>query len=886
MTDSSSAFCPDCGRPIPEDAPMGLCPRCLLSEAATEAGSSLERATQPSGPTEPSLEQVVAAFPWLDILERLGQGGMGVVYKARQRKLDRLVALKLLRCPKEQEHHFAERFLREARALAKLNHANIVTVYDFGESQGLYYLMMEYVDGVSLREAMGGGRLTPEEALRIVPVVCQALQIAHDHGILHRDIKPANILLSRTGVVKMADFGLAKFVDEPQDPADGPGLLTRTESSLGTPAYMAPEQTTDPSRVDHRADIYSLGVVFYEMLTGELPLGRFPAPSSRSTVDQRVDEVVLRTLEREPQERYQTAKEMQTDVEDLSQSDVGPDPSTRQSTAPPQPKSPREAPSPLTTEAPVLAPQSPSSAGFSWIGLLAGLFVFLSLPAALTLVDLLTEVRARRATELPTVYAMGYSLAAILGQNVSIFLGIIGTLLGWIEAIRLRHQPFTKTGTLLIAVAALAWPLIFTITWTFLLANSWSHYSTHFPALALFLALPTVVYVLTRYRRWILNTPHAKTKNWYWAYAFIIFYTPFYPMFHKSVARHHEQAFAHQVVEMDVATLERKLDEGVDVDQRTPQGETALMLTTDVAKARVLIAHGADVNAALPDGITPLLLAAQSGHQRMLKLLFENGADIQATLDEDQHRFNALHLAARNGHEHVVDYLIDFGLKVDSRDNDGRTALMMAAENGQSAVIETLLSVGTEDTINLTDVQGNTALDHAIANGQPTEERILLRRGARETASYWLRQAYSMRLHGWGQVIDHLQKSQTALVPNHPKLLSFGFDGWWYRFENPELTLNALLVEAASRGKRPDIAEAAFAQGKQCWPSNQQKIPIFQRQDAPSLPTTVQVLHLDRSDLDNPIRSGQHRAVLSGWTRTQGMHRVGSGGLNSSTFFR
>jgi serine/threonine protein kinase len=226
MTASNPENCPDCGRPIPESAPQGLCPKCLLSEAAIET-------VKMDGPLpdDPTLDEVKAAFPALEVLERVGAGGMGIVYKARQRRLDRLVALKLLRCPPEQEAHFAERFLREARALAKLNNPNIVTVFDFGESHGHYYLLMEYVDGVNLRQAMAGEQLTPDEALRIVPVVCGALQYAHEHGVLHRDIKPANILINREGEVKMADFGLAKFVDK-ANPED---LLTRTEAALGTP---------------------------------------------------------------------------------------------------------------------------------------------------------------------------------------------------------------------------------------------------------------------------------------------------------------------------------------------------------------------------------------------------------------------------------------------------------------------------------------------------------------------------------------------------------------------------------------------------------------------------------------------------------------------------
>ena len=157
---------------------------------------------------------------------------------------------------------------REKRS-AKLNHPNIVTVYDFGHVDDHYYLLMEYVDGVNLREAMQAGRFSPSDALEIVPKICEALQFAHEQGILHRDIKPENVLLDEKGRVKIADFGIAKLASDPskQNPT-----LTSMGQTLGTPHYMAPEQIENPTDVDHRADIYSLGVVLYEMLTGELPI--------------------------------------------------------------------------------------------------------------------------------------------------------------------------------------------------------------------------------------------------------------------------------------------------------------------------------------------------------------------------------------------------------------------------------------------------------------------------------------------------------------------------------------------------------------------------------------------------------------------------------------
>ncbi len=307
--------CSRCGASLPADAPEGLCPRCLIAlNLATQTDVPGEVGPHGTKVTKPPLSpaDIAKYFPQLEILECLGRGGMGVVYKARQARLDRFIALKILAPEKENDAQFAERFTREARALARLNHANIVTVHDFGEVDGLYYLLMEFVDGANLRQLLQSRHMAPEEALSIVPKICEALQYAHDQGIVHRDIKPENVLVDKQGRVKIADFGIAKIVG-----ADGKGTLTESHV-VGTPHYMAPEQIEQPTKVDHRADIYSLGVVFYEMLTGELPLGKFQAPSKKVHVDVRLDEVVLHTLEKEPERRYQHASEVKTDVETIA----------------------------------------------------------------------------------------------------------------------------------------------------------------------------------------------------------------------------------------------------------------------------------------------------------------------------------------------------------------------------------------------------------------------------------------------------------------------------------------------------------------------------------------------------------------------------------------
>jgi predicted Ser/Thr protein kinase len=283
--------------------------------------------------TPPDPSELAEFFPQLEILELVGQGGMGAVYKARQVSLDRLVALKILPPEAAADPAFAERFTREARALAKLSHPNIVAVYDSGQTTGrtanpssddadelanhptapIYYFLMEYIDGVNLREAQQAATLSPEQALEIVPQVCEALQYAHDQGIVHRDIKPENVLLDKSGSVKVADFGLSKLL------AHTPVNVTLTASHqvMGTLHYMAPEQMQRPLEVDHRADIYSLGVVFYELLTGEVPIGRFPLPSEKLKADTRLDDVVLKAMEREPDRRYQQASHVKTDIESL-----------------------------------------------------------------------------------------------------------------------------------------------------------------------------------------------------------------------------------------------------------------------------------------------------------------------------------------------------------------------------------------------------------------------------------------------------------------------------------------------------------------------------------------------------------------------------------------
>ncbi|MEM9235814.1 MAG: protein kinase [Verrucomicrobiota bacterium] len=310
MTESSRT-CPDCDSSLPPDSPKELCPSCLLKQAF--ASRTVAEPSTPQ-PPPPSPEEIAGKFPQFEVTECLGRGGMGVVYKARQKSLNRWVAIKILAPERVGDETFAERFSREARTLAQLNHPNIVTVHDYGETDGLYYIVMEYVDGVNLRDLLHDGKIESAQALTIVPPVCEALQYAHDKGIVHRDIKPENLLIDREGRVKIADFGIAS-------------LVGATGELSGTPPYMAPEQGSQ-GNVDHRADIYALGAVLYEMLTGERPASPLDVPSQRVQVDVRIDDIVLRALSKEPERRYRTANEFRTVVETVVDREPGTSPSS------------------------------------------------------------------------------------------------------------------------------------------------------------------------------------------------------------------------------------------------------------------------------------------------------------------------------------------------------------------------------------------------------------------------------------------------------------------------------------------------------------------------------------------------------------------------------
>jgi serine/threonine protein kinase len=338
----------------------------------------------------PTVVEVAKLFPTFEVIEILGRGGMGAVYKARQLSLDRFVAIKILPLEVSVDRDFADRFVREARTMAKMNHPSIVSVYDFGNTvEGHLYFVMEYVEGTTLHQMIKTVGLKPAAALEIIVSVCEALQFAHAEGVVHRDIKPANILVDTRGRVKVTDFGLARL----NDPAGDARGYTMTGAVLGTPDYMAPEQKQG-SRVDHRADIYSLGVMLYEMLCGQVPQGIFDPPSQRVPVDERIDQVVIRAMQQEPDRRYQQTNEMRTDVDAIRKSPATfpPEQRTMMSTAGQRPPASNRLPvrqsSPIASQplqSVAQSPTQPASTSALGIGIAvagvaiaAAVFVFMS----------------------------------------------------------------------------------------------------------------------------------------------------------------------------------------------------------------------------------------------------------------------------------------------------------------------------------------------------------------------------------------------------------------------------------------------------------------------------------------------------------------------------
>jgi serine/threonine protein kinase len=307
--DIDAEVCPECGMPR-SHAPSigGLCPRCLIATAVEHLSTIDHPAIGriDAGGHAPTLEQLNERLPAYEFVELLGRGGAGWVFQARQRSLDRPVAIKILRHHAGAMADAARRFEQEAQILGRLNHPRIVSVYDHGAVEDLRYIAMEYVAGPTLRDVLMAGRIDWRSAIHIGEQICETVEYAHAAGVLHRDLKPENVLFDAADTMhglKVADFGISRLIGEGEQSSH----RTQTGLVVGTPHYVAPEQALGDRSLDGRADIYSVGIMLYEMLTGQLPRGRFPRPSAVAGVPASIAAVVMRCLESDPERRFRDA---------------------------------------------------------------------------------------------------------------------------------------------------------------------------------------------------------------------------------------------------------------------------------------------------------------------------------------------------------------------------------------------------------------------------------------------------------------------------------------------------------------------------------------------------------------------------------------------------
>ncbi|MEQ8836718.1 MAG: serine/threonine-protein kinase, partial [Lacipirellulaceae bacterium] len=323
----ASASCEACGLALGLlSTSDSLCPSCLLSTAIEELQSdellALGAPTTHQG--APSSEELSKSIPQFEFLELLGGGGSGWVYLAKQISLNRLVAVKLLRQRVGRLLSTHERFGAEAQTLANLNHSKLVTVHDYGtteneDSDGTphCYLVMEYIPGPTLRHKLRSGPLSVRQATRIACQICEAIQYAHSQGIVHRDLKPENILFTsdaENADLKVADFGIAKLIGEGELSTS----YTATGTVVGTPYYMAPERHLASSAATRQSDIYSLGVLLYEMLTGQIPIGNFPPLEQSHGIPKPLSDAVHRAVASNPAERFSTAAELDQAIQSPS----------------------------------------------------------------------------------------------------------------------------------------------------------------------------------------------------------------------------------------------------------------------------------------------------------------------------------------------------------------------------------------------------------------------------------------------------------------------------------------------------------------------------------------------------------------------------------------
>ncbi|MCB9881008.1 MAG: serine/threonine protein kinase [Planctomycetes bacterium] len=316
---SSHRVCDACGAELGSLDRSVPCPVCTWKQLVDSPTMEPEPALQ-SGTAQAAVPENSASDALLPAVgerlgdyligEQIGKGGMAAVYVATHVRLGRKVAIKVLLPSLREQPVFEARLEHEARTLAQLEHPGIAGIHDYGFANGVHWIALEYVDGSNLRQLLQARKPTHEEVLDGFLQICGALAYAHDRGIVHRDLKPENILIDRDGRVRIADFGLAKLQTAVA------GLeLTQTRQTVGTWAYMAPEMFDPGAIVDHRADLFAVGVMLYEVLTGALPRGVFSMPSALSAVDVRFDALVRQSLAARPDERFQTAQELRGELE-------------------------------------------------------------------------------------------------------------------------------------------------------------------------------------------------------------------------------------------------------------------------------------------------------------------------------------------------------------------------------------------------------------------------------------------------------------------------------------------------------------------------------------------------------------------------------------------
>ncbi len=269
----------------------------------------MSESTSPTGFVAPDPARLAGLFPGYQISRLIACGGMGAVYEAVQRSLDRTVAIKILPQEFTADESFRDGFQAEAKAMARLNHPNLIGVYDFGEVEGMLFIIMEYVPGQSLFQAAGSQSVDPYEVARLLAAISRGLAHAHENGIIHRDIKPANILLDTQMQPKIGDFGLARPLER---------KIQEGEDIFGTPGYTAPEVLQNPQSIDHRADIFSLGVMLHELLTAKLPTDDPRPPSAICHCDPRFDAVVRKATQPSPGSRYSSANEIAAELDAIA----------------------------------------------------------------------------------------------------------------------------------------------------------------------------------------------------------------------------------------------------------------------------------------------------------------------------------------------------------------------------------------------------------------------------------------------------------------------------------------------------------------------------------------------------------------------------------------